>query len=83
MSMATRDWTDEEIRDPELWDPTSDIRLPPVANPRAQVVISFDEEELARVDRAAERRGETLIAFIRRVAFEQAQSGEGRGSKAS
>ena len=48
------------------------MEMKPVKNPRAVYSVPFNRQELEQVHRRAEFYGETVIAYIRRLALEGA-----------
>ena len=70
--------------DPEAWDWASAQRLPPIprSEHRSQFVIELDFEQVERVDAAAQRAGEGIIAFMRRAILDRADAYAPAGSDA-
>jgi len=71
-TMTKREWTDEELMDPNFWDEASTEVHEPSPNPRMSVRVVFEGADFHQVALAAEESGETLTNFIRRGALELA-----------
>ena len=65
-----------DVEDSDAWDWESAQRLPPIprAEHRSQFVIEFDMDQVERVEMAAQRAGEGIIAFMRRAILERADT---------